>query len=133
MFVNLSSNYYVAAAARFPGQVPPLTPAQLAAVAKVEAMAASPRFRLAANLEAGDIQLLNNHTVLHTREAFRDGPGRVRHLLRLWLSSPDDPPLPAVYEELYGGALTPGARGGIRVDGVTLREEDLFVPLTPGG
>ena len=134
LFVNLSSNYYVAAAARFPDSVPPLTPAQLAAVAKVEAMAASPRFALSCSLEPGDIQLLNNHTCLHTREAFRDGPGldQRRHLLRLWLSSPRDPPLPGVYRELYGcDALTPGARGGIRVDGVRLKAEDLCVPLRP--
>lgn len=134
VFTNLSSNYYVAAAARFPGRVPPLTPAQTAAVARVEAMAGSDRFALRTHLAPGDMQILNNHTVLHTREAFRDGPRGRRHLLRLWLSSPDDPPLPQVYAELYGDdALVPGARGGIRVDGVKLKEEDLYVPLAPDG
>lgn len=133
VFVNLSSNYYVSAAARFPGCVPPLTDAQRAAVAKVEAMAGSPRFALACDLAPGDLQLLNNHTVLHTRASFRDDATHTRHLLRLWLSSPADPPLPPVYGELYGSeGLVPGARGGIRVDGVKLKEEALYVPLTPG-
>ena len=132
--VNRSSNYSASAAARFPEAVPPLSAAQKAAVAKVEAMAASPRFMLACSLQPGDLQLLNNHTCLHTREAFADGPGGRRHLLRLWLSSPLDPPLPAVYGELYGSdALTPGERGGIRVDGLTLKAEDCYVPLSPGG
>ena len=134
VFVNLSSNYYEAAAARFPGRVPPLTAAQRAAVAKVEAMAASPRFALACDLAPGDVQLLNNHTVLHTRAAFTNDATHTRHLLRLWLSSPLDPPLPPVYRELYGSeGLVPGDRGGIRVDGVKLRAEDLYVPLSPGG
>lgn len=133
LFVNLSSNYYYAAASRFDA-VPPLTPEQKAAVAKVESMAASERFALRAQLAPGDVQVLNNHTTLHTREAFKDGPGATRHLLRLWLSSADDPPLPPVYRELYGDdELIPGKRGGIRVDGVKLREEDLYVPLSPDG
>jgi len=132
VFVNLSSNYYLSAAARFPDAVPPLTAAQLAAVSKLEAMAASPRFALSAGLAPGDIQLLNNHTCLHMRAAFVDGPGHRRHLLRLWLSSPADPPLPAVYRELYGSDdLVPGARGGIRVDGASLRAGNLCVPLRP--
>ena len=35
----------------------------------------------------GDIQLLNNAVILHSREAYDDydEPERKRHLLRLWL------------------------------------------------
>jgi alpha-ketoglutarate-dependent taurine dioxygenase len=39
-------------------------------------------------LQAGDIQLLSNHTILHARTAYEDAPGATgkRHLLRLWLT-----------------------------------------------
>jgi hypothetical protein len=37
------------------------------------------------HLQPGDIQLVNNHTILHGRGAFSDGDSQ-RHLLRLWLS-----------------------------------------------
>ncbi len=39
-----------------------------------------------------------------------------RHLLRLWLSPPEERELPDVYEDLYG-STTVGNRGAIRVDG----------------
>ena len=65
----------------------PLAPEQLEAIHYMEALALSPEFRLAMQLQLGDIQLLNNYSVFHTREAFVDGdnPDQQRHLLRLWL------------------------------------------------
>ncbi len=41
------------------------------------------------NFLPGDIQLLNNAKILHSREAYEDSdaPGEQRHLLRLWLSA----------------------------------------------
>ena len=113
---------------RFP-EVPRLTAAQLAAVAAFEALADDPRFYLEHALVPGDIQLLNNHTQLHTRSAFENDATHTRHLLRLWLAPQVDRPLPPVYKELYGGSVTVGARGGIRIDGVTLKVDDLYVPL----
>ena len=94
-----------------------------------EALADDPAFHLTVALEVGDIQLLNNHTVLHHRSAFVNDAARTRHLLRLWLAPPVERPLPPVYEELYGGSVTVGARGGIRIDGEMLREADLHVAL----
>jgi len=40
------------------------------------------------NFEPGDVQLISNHTVLHSRTEYEDwpDPSRRRHLLRLWLS-----------------------------------------------
>ncbi|KAI7891881.1 uncharacterized protein EV154DRAFT_506776 [Mucor mucedo] len=35
-------------------------------------------------LQTGDIQLVNNHALLHARGAYKDIPGQTRHLLRLW-------------------------------------------------
>jgi hypothetical protein len=45
----------------------------------------------------GDIQFLNNRTVLHARTDYVDhpDPARKRHLLRLWLMRPDWPARPA--------------------------------------
>lgn len=44
--------------------------------------------------EPGDIQLLNNFTVLHGRRAYEDHPERERrrYLLRLWLRCPEQSP-----------------------------------------
>jgi hypothetical protein len=36
---------------------------------------------------------------------------------RLWLAPPTERALPAVYEDIYGGPLTIGNRGGIHVEG----------------
>ena len=69
-------------------------------------------------LQPGDIQLVQNHTILHDRTAFEDyaEPERKRHLLRLWLSPPNARPLPEVFAERFG-STTPGDRGGVVVPG----------------
>ncbi|KAG2436551.1 hypothetical protein HYH02_011488 [Chlamydomonas schloesseri] len=76
-------------------------------------LASSPELSLRHILQPGDVQLLSNHTCLHYRGAFRDSPEHTRHLLRLWVSPPNDRPLPEVYSEIMGGSVVPGKRGGI--------------------
>ena len=51
--------------------------------------------------QPGDVQLLNNGTVLHSREEYtdEDDPAQRRHLLRLWLTAD----APATHELLRGG------------------------------
>ncbi|HYC00213.1 MAG TPA: TauD/TfdA family dioxygenase [Candidatus Limnocylindrales bacterium] len=51
-------------------------------------LCASPDFHLDMWLEPGDIQIISNHTTVHSRTAYEDWPepDRKRHLLRLWLS-----------------------------------------------
>ena len=50
-------------------------------------IARTPGVHLAMDFEPGDIQLLSNHTVLHSRGDYVDfEEDRKRHLLRLWLS-----------------------------------------------
>jgi hypothetical protein len=70
----------------------------------------------------GDIQLLHNHQILHSRNDFENWPepGRHRHLLRLWLAPPEARPLPAIFAPRYG-SVVPGDRGGIVVRGTTLK------------
>ena len=67
------------------------------------------------DMQAGDVQLLNNHAVYHARETYADEPtpGRDRFLMRLWLSMPNSRALPEGFETLWG-SIAPGAlRGGI--------------------
>jgi hypothetical protein len=51
-------------------------------------IASTPGMYIDTEFLAGDVQLLSNHTVLHSRTAYVDGddPEHVRDLLRLWLS-----------------------------------------------
>jgi hypothetical protein len=66
-------------------------------------------------LEAGDIQLLNNHVIYHGRTAYEDAPesGRDRLLMRLWLAPPNSRPLPDGFEVLWGTTRGGAVRGGI--------------------
>ena len=68
---------------------------------------------------AGDIQLLHNHVILHSRTAFTDWeePERRRHLLRLWLCPPIGRPLAPEWAQQYRSTEV-GRRGGIWVPGV---------------
>lgn len=72
----------------------------------------------------GDIQLLHNHVTVHSRTEFVDfpEPERRRHLLRLWLGTPDGRPLSPAYRNRYGH-LGPDDRpaGGIVVPDTKLK------------
>ena len=67
---------------------------------RVDALCADPDHHLSMQLQAGDMQFVNNYHVLHGREAYEDDRehGRVRHLKRLWLETSvltdDDKPPP---------------------------------------
>jgi hypothetical protein len=68
--------------------VPPLSPAQLEAMAVLDRLNGDPRFSVTMDLRPGDMQFLNNHVTLHGRTAYEDypEPGRRRDLIRLWLN-----------------------------------------------
>lgn len=51
-----------------------------------EEIAGAPENCLRLDLEPGDILLINNHTMLHARDAFEDKPGEERLLLRFLVS-----------------------------------------------
>jgi hypothetical protein len=65
----------------------PMTPAEMAALDAFDSLAHDPEYLLEMDLQPGDLQLVNNFTVLHSRTAFFDNPEspRRRHLVRLWL------------------------------------------------
>lgn len=74
----LSSPYlptYYELAQRHP-EIPRLTEKQQEAIQWYNALAWSDKLRLDMILQPGDIQLLSNHTQLHTRSAFVDFPVR---------------------------------------------------------
>ena len=75
---------YVESAQRFP-EVPRLTTEQIEAMEVVEAFGHSDEFRFDMTFEAGDIQFLNNHVVMHSRTHYEDWPepARWRHLVRM--------------------------------------------------
>jgi len=89
-------------AQELPG-VPPFTDRQIAAFDAFEEAASHTCFTM--DFRPGDIQILHNHLMVHTRTAFEDWPEpeHKRHLMRLWLSDWDGRPLvPGFRENLQG-------------------------------
>ncbi len=68
--------------------VTPLTSPQVELLDLIDALADDKDLHLDMDFAPGDIQLLSNHTVLHSRTGYDDfdEPERKRHLLRLWLN-----------------------------------------------
>jgi hypothetical protein len=101
-------------------EIPPLSDAQVRAMEILETICK--RESLHMILDPGDIQFLSNSHVFHARTAYKDwAPGAVdesgkprirRHLMRLWLSVPQDEggwklPFPDAHDK---------KRGGVQVD-----------------
>ena len=80
--------WYIRDAQRHP-DAPRLTDAQREALDLFEAIANDPAFHIEMDFQPGDVQLLNNARIVHSREAYQDhdDPGLRRHLLRLWLTA----------------------------------------------
>ena len=91
----------------------PNSPAQLEGLALLDAIAEELHIDIA--FEAGDMQFLHNHTVMHSRQAFSDHPEpeRKRHLLRIWLLTHEGRPVPPVFYERNGSPATARRPGGI--------------------
>jgi hypothetical protein len=110
---------YIESARRFP-EVQLLTARQISALDLFDELANDPTLGMQMEFQAGDIQLVHNHTILHDRTSFEDWPEteRKRHLLRLWLAPAGARALPEVYAERFG-SVTAGDRGGVVVEGTT--------------
>ena len=111
---------YIDSGQRFEG-VPELPDHYTEALDLFDELANDESLNLSMNLEVGDMQFVHNHSMLHDRSAFLDWPelDNRRHLLRLWLSAPDDRELPPVFKERYGN-IDVGNRGGVIVEGTKL-------------
>ena len=112
--------HYVRSSQRF-ADAPRLSAEDIAALDYFDSLAEDAELRLDMEFRPGDMQFVQNHTVLHDRTAFEDWPEpeRKRHLLRLWLAAPGARPLPAAYAERYG-SVEIGRRGGIICKGTRL-------------
>lgn len=115
---------YIMSAQRFPG-LPRLTEKQIAAMDAFDALAASEGMALDFYMQPGDIQLVNNYCVLHSRTSFEDYPEleRRRHLLRLWLATPNSRELPPSFRTRFGSCESGAVRGGIPP-----KDKDIEVP-----
>ncbi len=120
---NLTTNYVrstIEKAQRF-DEVPRLTAVQREAFSLIESIAADPAHYLNMKFEPGDIQLLNNHYIMHSRTAYEDypEPKRRRHLMRLWLATEAGPPLADPYYEFMDKSVM-GRPNGYLMPGVKL-------------
>lgn len=102
-------------------EVPRLTDAQVEAMDYFDALAGDPALHLDMTFERGDIQIVNNHWLLHSRTAYQEHPEpeRKRHLLRLWLACEDGPPFPLAMTKSFQGLTLHGRPNGIHVPGVS--------------
>jgi hypothetical protein len=110
----------IAAQRDFP-DAPRLTELQQELVALVDQLLADPRFCYAMQLHEGDMQLVNNYVIVHSRTDFSDheDPDEKRHLLRLWLAMPGSQPLPDGWLEAFKDIRPGSVRGGTRGSNIT--------------
>jgi len=116
---------HIRSAQRFP-DVPRLTDVQNEAIDLINELVAKDQFSCATNFQPGDLQLVNNHVLLHGRTTFYDYPEieRRRHLFRLWLSVPNSRPLSPFLGAIYRDQSPGAVRGGFppRVPGTVVFE-----------
>ncbi|MDF1790527.1 MAG: TauD/TfdA family dioxygenase [Thalassobaculaceae bacterium] len=96
--------------------VPRLSDAQRETADLLDAILRRPELMFTMWLEPGDLQIMNNHVMLHSRTEFEDfeEPDQKRLLHRLWLAPPDSVLLPESWRE-YFRSIDPGTvRGGFR-------------------
>lgn len=90
---------YIETAQRF-SEVPRLSALQLEALDWVDRICNDPAWHLSFDMQAGDMQIGNNFSILHSRTAYVDfeAQERRRLLLRIWMTLPDGRALPQVFE-----------------------------------
>ena len=66
-----------------------ITADETAAMDYLDQVMFRPDMAVSMALQPGDLQILNNFLVLHSRTAYIDHPEHKRHLIRLWLDQPD--------------------------------------------
>jgi hypothetical protein len=107
--------------------VPRLTEAQNEAMDRLDGLASDAALYLDMEFKPGDVQLVSNFSIFHSRTAYEDWPeaDKRRHLLRLWLACGHGPEIP---ESLLrrNGVTENGRPNGIEVPGVKH-----FAPLSP--
>lgn len=96
--------------------VPKLTDQQRETMDMMDAILQRPDVMFTMWLEPGDLQIVNNHVLLHSRTDFEDfeEPEKKRLLCRLWLAPPDSVQLPESWGDFYRSTAPGTVRGGIR-------------------
>ena len=96
------------------GTTPSLSKLQSEALSLIDQICERPQFQLTMMFRPGDIQFLNNHVTLHTRTAFTDHEDDElkRHLLRLWLSPPNNRALDKGFMHFFREIKPGTVRGG---------------------
>ena len=115
-FTSHYSRTYVEAAQEMP-DVPRMSAAQWEALDLLAEVAAEVCFET--TMRPGDLQLINNHVIYHARTAYDDGENvaleQRRCLKRIWLSMPNNRPLPLDHSVLWRYVEAGQVRGGIGV------------------
>jgi hypothetical protein len=97
---------YIHSAQRF-DDVPRLSDAQREALELLQAVMEEPGMAWEFSLQPGEMLLGSNHVLLHGRTAFTDASAQApRHMLRLWLTLANGPPLPPHYADTREFAAT---------------------------
>ena len=93
---------------------PPLSQLQIDAVQMVKEVASEPDMWVERTFTPGAMLFVHNHTILHLRTEFTDWdePERKRHLLRIWLSMPNNRELPDSFGGFFGDVSAGALRGG---------------------
>lgn len=96
--------------------VPALTDKQNEALNYLDAVLRRPDLMFSMDLRPGDMQIMNNHVILHSRTEFEDhdDPALKRCLFRLWLATPDGVELPESWQPAFRSVAARSVRGGIR-------------------
>ncbi|MBU2533843.1 MAG: TauD/TfdA family dioxygenase [Alphaproteobacteria bacterium] len=96
--------------------VPPLSEKQRETTDVLDEILQRPDVMYTMWLEPGDLQILNNHVMLHSRTNYEDHdePEKKRLLCRLWLATPDSVRLPQSWWDFYRSVEPGTVRGGIR-------------------
>lgn len=96
--------------------LPELTDFERAALDAVEETAALPEFHASFRQQPGDMVFMNNWVTLHRRSEFEDHaePELKRHILRVWLSPPNNRPLDPLFIDNYGAVEAGSVRGGMK-------------------
>lgn len=91
------------------------TSTQEAAMDWIDQAAKSEEFTFDMRLIPGDVQILNNHVILHSRTAYEDHdePEKKRSLLRAWIATPNSQPLSPLMKQAFHDHRAGAVRGGI--------------------
>ena len=97
---------------------PPLSAEQVEAVQMLVETASEPDLWVEHHFEPGAMVFVHNHTALHLRTAFTDwdDPALRRHLLRVWVSTPNSRQLPETFASFFSSLDAGTVRGGYAPD-----------------